>query len=184
VRPQSGRRTKAQLIQFEIRDQSNRCHCTWPNGIPCPACCIFIVDTTSIQIRGKIRSEKQSNLHHHSGDLRGDADQKICSLEFISQNQPYFYSHGTVFFSHNKSVLQISRSSNKSLPNIAKYLGRAGCVQRDASNIKHWIPTTRRRRSYKRQGQWISSLERRNSFVLCHQTETRLPLKSGCRRFS
>ena len=37
-----------------------------------------------------------------------------CSLELISQNQPYFSAIGTVFFSHNKLALQISRSSNKS----------------------------------------------------------------------
>ena len=39
---------------------------------------------------------------------------RLCSFELISHNQPYFFSHGTLFFSHNKSALQISRSSNKS----------------------------------------------------------------------
>jgi hypothetical protein len=29
---------------------------------------------------------------------------RLCSLELINQNQHYFFSHGTVFFSQNKSA--------------------------------------------------------------------------------
>ena len=36
---------------------------------------------------------------------------RLCSLELISQNRLYFFSHGIVFFSRNKSALQISCSS-------------------------------------------------------------------------
>jgi len=53
----------------------------------------------------------------------------------ISQNQPYFFSHGTVFFSHNKSTLQISRSSNKSCR--TKPMFSPHYIQ------SHWVDTVR-----------------------------------------
>jgi len=40
--------------------------------------------------------------------------QWLCSFELIRQNQSYFFSYKIVFFSLNKSALQISRISNKS----------------------------------------------------------------------